>query len=129
MGFKDRRPLVTRGIRYILGQPPLAISPNASTANVIPNPGAAFIAKSTVAARVYKVANPLPGAVTEIWANMGTSGKGVSIQPVSTATVKMVNRATNVIALTTNYGKGEQMIRLMGLTSTSYAVSVLTSTR
>lgn len=129
MANKDRRPLVTRGIRYIIAKGSPGNSGAASTANIVPAPGFAYIAKSTVAARIFKVANPVPGAVVDIFADMGTSGKPVSVRPVSTATVKMKNRASNVIALTTNYGKGAQHIRLVGLTSTSYGVTVVASTR
>ena len=129
MANKDRRPLVTRGIRYIIANGSPGNSGGASTANVIPSPGFAYIAMSTAAARVFKVANPVPGAVVDIFAAMETGGKGVSIQPKSTATVKMKNRASNVIALTTAYGKGAQHVRLVGLTSTSYGVVVIASTR
>lgn len=129
MPFKDRRPAIVRGLRYVVQKTLPGNTVNASTAKVIPSPGFAYIAKSTAGSRVYKVANPTPGAVVDIMVDMGTSGKPVSVKPKSTSTVVIKNRASNVIAFSTNYGKGAQHLRLIGLTSTSYAATVVASTR
>lgn len=122
--FKIRKPVKSVGIGSAIEPVPIA----ASTGTVLKSNSVNIIALSTVAGtRVFKVAAPKPGDLCIIYADMRATSKPVSIRPVSTTLVKIANRASGTVALTTAYGAFR--VEFFGRTSTSWVVSVVGSTR